>query len=179
MSIIVRQPLNQWLYIEKNIALIYYPDEQKAIKLRSLNLILLPFFQSFIGMIERDMGLPKLGYTIEKHMLSGDTLCVYWSPPKSQRNNLGTVVTCLMDDKILCVKTYHSNGIMAGQTIYENYIQHDEQLFPLAIQTVSYSGTATRSELIRYSEPVFSDSLPDSITRFLPPIDVEIKEVDW
>ena len=76
----VTVPLNQCLLYKKDGITIYYPDEKSAIKINSTSPAFLPFFHSILGLVDENVNLDKLHYTIVNRIKSGDTLKIFWSP---------------------------------------------------------------------------------------------------
>jgi len=177
--VVTKEPLNQWMILENNIMLIYYPDKKKAIRIKSKNPVSLPFFHSFIGLVDENLGLAKLGYTIDKNELHGDTLFVYWKPPKKAENILGEFILSLKNNIIVSTKSKDPKGKTIIKTSYNSFIEHDNQFFPLEIKSVIYSGNNVTTESIIYNNPVFDESLPKQISQFTLPDDIEVKEVEW
>lgn len=177
--VITREPLNQWMVIENNIMLIYYPHEKKAIRIKSQNPVTLPFFQSFIGLVDDNLGLTKLGYTINKNEVHGDTLFVHWKPPKDAEKLLGEIILSLKDNRIVLTELYAPNGKTMVKTAYNKYIERGNQFFPLEIKSVLYSESNMTTETIIYNNPIFNDPLPKQISQFGLPDNIEVKEVEW
>ncbi|MBD3373618.1 hypothetical protein GF406_01165 [candidate division KSB1 bacterium] len=177
--VITKEPVNQRMVLENNIILIYYADEKRAIRIKSQNPVTLPFFQSFIGLVDENLGLAKLGYTIDKNELHGDTLFVYWKPPKNAEKLLGEFILALKNNRIVLTKSKAPDGKTMIQTSYNNYIKHDNQFFPLKIKSVLYSEKNITTESIIYNNPIFNAPLSKQISQFELPDNIKVKEVEW
>jgi hypothetical protein len=175
----VQEPLNQWMIIEFNNMLIYYPDKNRAINITSQNPFNIPFFQTFTGLNSENLGLSKLGYTIDKNEIHGDTLLVYWQPPVVNEMKLGEIILSLVDNNIVVTETKDHSGNTNSYTTYNNYISHNDHYFPLLVNSTIYSEGETKTEIIKYTNPVFDQPLPDEITNFILPENAEIKEIEW
>lgn len=177
--LITKSPLIQWMIIKNSNMLIYYPNEKKAIKIKSQNPISLPFFQSFLGLVEDNLGLSKLGYTISKNELHQDTLFVHWKPPKNAEKMLGEYILALKDNKIILTILKSPNGKTITQTTYKKYTNYGDQYFPLEINSITYLESNVTIESINYINPVFNKTIPKEITNFNLPKNVVVKEVQW
>jgi len=73
VTVVVNEPIQQWMLFKKNGMDIYYPIERKAFRFITQNPVLLPFFQAFLGVLKKDYGLMDIGYTLSYHKKRGDT----------------------------------------------------------------------------------------------------------
>jgi len=179
LIVLTKEPLVQWMIIENDVMLIYYPNKDEAIKIKSQNPVNLPFLQTFLDLDQETVGLSKLGYLIDGNKMHGDTLSIYWNPPENAKKILGTYVQSFIDDKIIKTIIFDPNGMIIMQTTYNEFIFYHSQYFPLDIVMNSYSDSGNSSERIEYSNPVFNQPLPEDITNFVLPENVEVKEIEW
>jgi hypothetical protein len=173
------EPLSQWMILEENKILLYYPDEEQAIRIKSKNPTNLPFFQTFVGVVKEDYGLSELGFKLEESEIKGDTLFFYWSPPENAQKFLSQITLALENNKIVFTEVKDPHGKTAGKIIYENHFLYGTTNFPLEITTIKYSKTDTIIEKIVYSNPVFDKPLPPQVVNFNIPKEIKIKELEW
>ncbi len=178
-AVIIKIPLNQWIFIEDNIALIYYPENKNAIRIKSQNPIILPFFNLIFRFDDDNIDLAKWGYTIDKNELHGDTLIVHWKPPKSAKKVLGEFIISLKDNRIVSTKSNAPGGKTLIKTYYNRYVKYDNQFFPLEMKSISYSENVITTESIIFNNPIFDNPIPNQISQFSLPDSIEIKEVEW
>lgn len=177
--IVVTDPVNQWMIFEGKQLTIYYPDDKRAFQIITQNLVSLPFFQAFVGVIDEDYGLTELGYTLYNHIIKGDSLFTYWSPPKKVSKVLGDFTLVYVSDKIVYAEFKKKDGEIMSKSLYSNHIRHGANHFPLEISTTRYIGADSTFEKVLYSKPQFNTSLPLKVTNFKIPKDVQIKEIKW
>ncbi len=176
---ITTEPLKQWMIFNNNELLIYYPDEKKAINIKSEYPVNLPFFQTFIGLNDDNFGLAKLGYTISKNEMQGDSLFVHWQPPQNAQKVLGEFILILKSNRIVRIDSKSPRGNLIGQTCYGNYLKHGKRSFPLEIKSILYADDNITTESIIYNNPVFDVVLPAEISQFTLPAGTAVKEVEW
>lgn len=172
-------PLNQWMILKGNEILIYYPDEQKAMRITSENPNTLPFFHNFLGIMKEDYGLSELGYTIRKNEMIEDTLFVHWEPPEKSKAVLGPIVVALVNDRIVLTKSRDARDKLILKTIYQSHVHYSGAYFPLQITMIQYTDNGPVSEEIVYSHPAFDKPLPPEILNFAIPEGIEVEEIAW
>ncbi|MCF7911335.1 MAG: hypothetical protein K9M99_02315 [Candidatus Cloacimonetes bacterium] len=178
-TIVISEPLLQWMIVEDNSMLIYYPDELKAIKLNTRNPVTLPFFKTFIGVINENLGLAELGYTIDRNEVVEDTLFLYWNPPQVLAKTFGQHILKLKDNKIVYSEQQNKKGKILSKTIYSDYMEVNNFTFPLQVESYVYEKKSVSVELITYSNPIFNGKLPEEIELFTLPDNIEVNEIDW
>ncbi|MEM2175364.1 MAG: hypothetical protein QXI58_07070 [Candidatus Micrarchaeia archaeon] len=175
----VIKPVNQWIVLEDTIMLIYYPNEQKAFRFHSKNPFSLPFFQAFVSVVTDDFGLPKVGFSLTKSEIKGDTLLTYWEPPKQIKKILGNTIIGLTKNKLLFVEIRDTKGRKLAKTTYSNHFQYGKNFFPLEITSVVYEKDSFTIEKVVYTNPQFNVPLPKEVVNFKIPDNIEIKEIEW
>lgn len=175
----VTEPVYQWMVLERNTMLIYYPNEQKAFRFSSENPFSLPFFQAFVGVLKDDFGLSEAGFTLARNEMKEDTLLTYWKPPKQAKNILGNTMIGLARDRLVFVEVQDAKGKTLVKTTYRNHFQYGEVFFPLEIASVQYQGSSSIIEEVTYANPQFNVTLPQEIVDFRIPLGIEVKEIEW
>lgn len=174
----VTSPVNQWMVIDKNKMLIYYPDEKQAFQIKSENPFSLPFLQSFLSVVKKDYGLSELGYTLENYSKRGDTLFSYWSPPQKAERILGNIRIGVVDGKLALTEIKKPDNTLTSRSLYKNHITYKSFHFPLEIETVHYIDRDSVIERVIYNNPEFNTPIPDSIVNFKIPEGIELIEME-
>jgi hypothetical protein len=178
-TIRVTYPLDQWMILEGNRILIYYPDDERAFDIKTGTPVNMPFFKALESAMKADYGLSEAGFELENHEVRGDTLLSYWKPPKKARDQFGRIVLALEDDRIVSTDIQDPKGRTLVRTTYESHLLRDGVHLPLQTTSVSYSGTRQTVERIVYSNPRFDEPLPQEVLEFRVPETVEVNEVEW
>ncbi|MDP8207508.1 MAG: hypothetical protein P9L92_12645 [Candidatus Electryonea clarkiae] len=180
MLVKTKMPILQWMIFESNSLLIYYPDEQKIIKINTKNPTTLPFFQAFQAVSKSDFGLSEVGFSLQNSGIKNDTLEMTWIPPSELKKHISLVTIKLAADKIVSSVTRDTRGRNISDTRYSDHVNHGGQYFPLTIITKIYeSNKISYSEEIKFSNPVFNSELPDDIINFELPADIIPHEIEW
>jgi hypothetical protein len=175
----ISYPLNQWVLYRKDGIIIFYPDEKNAIKINSNSPAFLPFFHSILGLVDENINLDKLHYTIVKRIKSRDTLKIFWKPPKELKGNLGEYHVSLLNDNITAIENFDNKGKLVLTTHYEVYKKFDGRNFPTKTITLIYTEKAVNKEEAYFSNIHISKKISDEMRNFKIPKDVKIKNIDW
>lgn len=175
----VTDPINQWMVLEDNKMLIYYPNEQKAFRFSSKPPFSLPIFQAFVGSIKNDLGLSGAGFKLVRHEVIGDTLLTYWAPPDKIKKIMGNTTVGQIKDVFSFIEVHNAKGEKLAKTTFNNHLKYNDTYFPMEITSISYQEKDSIIEKVTYSNPQFNVPLPQNITNFTLPTNVKIKEVEW
>ena len=175
----VYEPLNQWMILDASSVLIYYPDHKQAIKINSNNPTTLSFFQVFIGIVKEDFGLSQLGYTVRESKFKGDTLFVYWNPPKITAKIISEFILGLYRDKIVFTEAKGTDGNAIGRTTFHNYLTYGAMHFPLEMKMMKFAENDTTIEEIVYFNPIIDQPLPAEVVNFAVPPEIKVEEMAW
>lgn len=179
ITVIVEEPLKQWMVLGKHEMDIYYPTEKKAFRFITQNRLLLPFFQTFVAVYKKDYGLMDTGYTLSYHKKRGDTLFTYWNPPEILSKVLGVFTLVYVSDKIVYGELKTSDGTIMSKSSYSNHIHYGTNFFPLKISTVRFTQSDSTIENITYTHPQFNIELPNEVINFKIPSDITVEEIEW
>lgn len=179
VTVVVNEPIQQWMFFKKNGMDIYYPIERKAFRFITQNPVSLPFFQAFIGVVKKDYGLIDMEYTLASRQTKGDTLFTKWYPPKKASKVIGDFTLTFCSDKLIYAESKKPDGSISSRTFYSNHIKNGNVFFPLQISTVRHIKSDTTFEKIIYSNPKFNIELPQDVIYFIIPADVSIKKIQW
>lgn len=175
----VDQPLRQWMVLEGRETIIYYPDKKQAFRIKTQIEAVMPFFQVFIGCVEEDFGLGRLGYAMAGYEKKGMSLTSNWTPPKNMAKNLGDVVLVYESNRLVSAEYKTPKGAPASKGTFGRHIPFGGYFFPLEISIESkYEGGST-TEKVAYVNPEFNGALPEDVRAFKLPPGVMVKDVEW
>jgi len=178
-TIIIENPIDQWMIFENDILLIYYPKDRNVIRIKSQNPVTMPFSQLFLNIFSDNMELSKSGYTLLKNELCGDTLSIFWKPPEILEKSISEYIIKMKDKKIISIEVKNTDKNTIMSVLYDNYIQCSHQFIPLKIVTYFYSRKKMTTEVIELFNPVFNKHFPQNVINFKLPDDIEIKDIEW
>ena len=181
--ITVDSPVVQWSIFEGANLLIYYPTERRAFRFISRNRLMIPFAQSFIGLVREDFGLSDAGFLLQEHRKRGDVLITVWRPPRAVRAYIGEARIGMQryDEKVhpLFLELLDPEGNLLTRTTYLEYREDLEPSFPGRILILQNGEDGEVRDEIRYSGHRINQILPSEVTGFQLPSDVSVKEVKW
>jgi len=175
----VQYPINQIMMLTANQLIIYYPDSNKAFRIRSTKTISLPFAQIFGSVAKEDYGLSDLGYQLAKHKLKHDTLFTYWDPPGKARNLLGNTVLAEVGEKLVYVEAQSPKGGVISKSFFRNHLESDGILFPGEVLTEVYYDSITSTEYTTYKNVQINVDLPNWVSEFMIPDSCDVEEIEW
>jgi outer membrane lipoprotein-sorting protein len=175
----VKNPICQWMSLEGNTMLIYYPDEQRAFRFHSEIPFTLPFFQAFLGMDDNGWGLSKAGFRLSHNQVSGDTLITYWEPPKAAEKTMGNFIIGFEKEKLLFMKIEDAKGHIVAKTSFQNHHQYGSTYLPMKTVSVKHEKDRSYVEKVVYSDPKLNVALPPEVLTFEIPSDTDITEIEW
>lgn len=181
--ITVDSPVVQWSIFEGANLLIYYPQERRAFRFISRNRLMIPFAQSFIGLVREDFGLADAGFFLLENRIRGDVLITVWRPPRSVRAYIGEARIGMQryEKKVypLFLELLDPDGELLTRTTYLEYREDLEPSFPGRILILQNGEEGEVRDEIRYSDHRINEELPAEITGFRLPSDVSVEELKW
>ena len=175
----VTKPITQWIIKEeKNISL-YYPDEKRAIEIKSENPTFLNFFEAFLNANKEDYGLSASGYSIEKSEIKGDTLFSCWNPPENLSKSLGQFILAYKNDKIVVIKNNDVKGSYRIKVTFKNHILNGAAYYPLEITMEQYIKNKFSVEKIVFSNLEINKPFPKEISNFQIPREIKLDTIKW
>ncbi|UCG00078.1 MAG: hypothetical protein JSV89_11180 [Spirochaetaceae bacterium] len=179
----VKSPVLQWTVFEGTDLLIYYPREGKAFRFISRNRLMIPFAQSFIGLVRDDFGLSDAGFILTENRKRADILITVWSAPRALRSYIGEAhigtQKGIREVHPLYLEIYDPRGKMLTRVTYLDYLEDLEPSFPARILIQQKNGEKEIREEIRYFDHRINESLPREVTDFELPADVSVEELKW
>lgn len=177
----VTKPLKQIMVVKDNVLEIYYPVEQQAFRFISEGRIPLPFVQSIIQTTQAEYGLTAIGYTLNKHDIVDKVLYTYWKPPEKAKEQLGTIILGMRDDKLISAEIKNPKGHIIARSLYQKHRKIGINYIPMVVTASTYSAKSEvlQFEKIVYSNPQVNARTQNAILNFTIPESVKVKVVKW
>ncbi len=177
----VTAPLKQIMVVKDKVLEIYYPVEKQAFRFISEGRIPLPFVESIVQSTQAEHGLVAIGYSLQKHDIVDEVLYSYWSPPKKAKDQLGTIILGMQDDRLISAEIKNPKGHIIARSHYQNHSKVGMNYVPMKVTSRTYGA---KSEVLQYEHIVYSNpqvnvSTPNHILNFAIPESVEVKEIKW
>lgn len=177
----VTKPLKQIMVVKENVLEIYYPIEKQAFRFVSEGRILLPFIESIIQSTQAEYRLTAIGYTLNKHDIVDEVLYTFWKPPEKAKEQLGTVILGMRDDKLISAEVKNPKGHIIARSLYQNHSKIGINYIPMKVKSSTYGvkSEVLQFEKITYSNPQVNEKAQNSILNFTIPESVKVKVVKW
>lgn len=177
----VSEPLKQIMVVKDKALEIYYPVEKQAFRFISEGRIPLPFVESIIQSTQAEHGLTAIGYSLEKHDIVDKVLYSYWSPPKEARDQLGTVILGMQDERLISAEVKNPKGHIIARSHYQNHSKVGMNYVPMMVTSSTYSekSKVLQHEQVVYSNPQVNADPQNPILNFTIPESVEVKKIKW
>ena len=177
----INEPLKQIMVVEDKALEIYYPIEKQAFRFISEGRIPLPFVESIVQSTQAEHGLTAMGYTLEKHDIVDEVLYSYWSPPKKARDQLGTIILGMQDDRLISAEVKNPKGHIIARSHYRNHSKIGVNYVPMMVTSSTYDekSKVLQREQVVYSNPQVNADPLNPILNFTIPESVEVKEIKW
>ena len=177
----VSDPLKQIMVVNDKALEIYYPEQKQAFRFIAKGRIPLPFVESIIQSTQAEHGLTAMGYTLEKHDIVDDVLYSYWSPPKKAKDQLGTIILGMQDDRLISAEVKNPKGYIVARSRYQNHNKVGMNYVPMMVTSSTYDekSEVLQHEQVIYSNPQVNADPQNPILNFTIPESVEVKEIKW
>ena len=174
----ITEPIRQWMILEAGTMLIYYPDENEALRFNNTLQTNIPFLDFFIRIVNEDFGLSDLGYRIDKSEFINDTLFTNWIPDEKFKERMGTVSLALYDNRVVFSESKDPKGKTMIKIHFQNYMAYQSKYLPMKMTIYQYLDNGTIIENIVYSNPRINESLSREISEFEIPETVDIEDIE-
>ena len=178
----ISSPIKQNFIIRDNNTILFYPEENRAITLKSSTISILPFFYTLKAFSVEDFGLSEKGYILDSTQYYSDdkTITSYWTPPKELQNNIHKLELSIEQNNIVDVKSLNKDGVLVSSIQFLKIKEYNKILLPSEIIFTgknSIGGLIT--ETIIFNKIIINAPLPKKIIEFKLPNNIEIEEVEW
>ena len=177
----VVEPLRQIMVVKDKVLEIYYPVEKQAFRFLSEGRIPLPFVESIVQSTQAEHGLTAMGYSLEKHDIVDEVLYSYWSPPQKAKDQLGTIILGMQDDRLISAEVKNPKGYILARSHYQNHSKVGMNYVPMMVTSSTYGekSEVLQHEQVVYSNPHVNADPQNPILNFTIPESVEVKEIKW
>jgi outer membrane lipoprotein-sorting protein len=176
----VISPLEQWMIFRGDTLSIFYPNENKLIKIPSRGgEVTLPIFQLIINTSLEDLGLVAAGYTLNDTRLENDKITAIWKPPSTAEKILGDLIATYMHDSLMSIVAYNPKEKIVSQQIYSDYLISEGMLFPGHLEVTTYGETDSVFEAIVLKDVAINAEIPDDMLNPIIPDNVEATTIEW
>jgi hypothetical protein len=181
--IIVDSPVLQWSIFEGPNLLIYYPLEHRAFRFISRNRLMIPFAQSFIGLVREDFGLSQAGFFLQENRKRADILITVWRPPRTLRSYIGEAwIGTQKHEKQahpFFLELHDPEGNLLTRITYLDYREDLQPSFPGKVLILQKGEDGEVRDEIRYSDHRINAVIPAEVAGFDLPPDVSVDELKW
>ncbi len=140
---------------------------------------MLPLFSLFIMTFESDLGLSKLGFTLEKIKKSGKIKTLYFQPMKKLRKFLKYYEISLNPQRNpSIIEVVDAKDRVISKTLIKNYKKDRSIFIPQYIETRKFIPQKSK-EIMSLSSVMVNGLIPQNIKSFHIPQGTDIKEVEW
>ena len=177
----VSEPLKQIMVVRDKVLEIYYPVEKQAFRFISEGRIPLPFVESIVQSTQAEHGLTAIGYSLEKHDIVDEVLYSYWSPPQKAKDQLGTIILGMQDDRLISAEVKNPKGHIIARSHYQNHSKVGMNYVPMIVTSSTYGekSKVLQREQVVYSNPQVNADPQNPILNFAIPESVKVKEIKW
>jgi outer membrane lipoprotein-sorting protein len=175
----ISMPVHQITVFQEDTLLVYYPEERRAFRFVSRNMLFVPFAESFLGVLKQDFGLAEAGFEIAGRGEAAGTLVLRWAPPKALRRRIGEVRTGHRDGRPWRIEVFDPAGRLLTQVTYAGFVTVDGLPVPTDIAVLEQQGKDRVVSSYEYRQPEVNGAFPESISGFRIPADVEVREMQW
>ena len=179
LALIVSHPMEQWMFLDSNHMILYYPMEKKAFRFASKKKFAMPFFQAFQSAREGTAVFPEMGFTLKRNLEKGDTLYSLWDPPLKFRKMIGVAKVGMVRGKLAVSQVKDPEGNIVAESFFRNYQIRNGVSFPMEIEIRTNSGKRNTLEKSLFENLQPNTALPENIMNFQIPYDAQIKDVEW
>jgi outer membrane lipoprotein-sorting protein len=174
----VLRPVDQWVIVDKNTMLLYYPKEQKAFRFTRSSPFTLPLYQSFFALSDDPADLSRYGFALTGNQMNRDTLITSWTGPG--KTSEGDVVNvALSKDRLAYIEVLDVKGMLKNKTTYSDYFKNGRRAFPLRINSMQQLSDTRIEDRMEYSSLQFNEPFPKEVTSFSIPSTVIVSDIQW
>jgi outer membrane lipoprotein-sorting protein len=178
MLIKVTFPLCQFLFIEKTVTSIYYPDDNRAFRLESEKPPLLPIVPGLLAALRSDNGIAEFGFKIKSQKMKADTIITQWFHPKL-KNKVGYYEIAEINRRLAWTNYEMPKNDIRLLTHFQDYHKIANINFPHEISSKLWNHDGFTYEQVVFSNIKPDAEISDEIQNFRIPDDVPIEYKKW
>lgn len=176
MYLLIDHPVRQWVHMNADHFIYYYPDENMALKMNNPDGTLsTSALQFFMFSDSEDMGLGDAGFALSGHRVSADTLIKTWElKGKSKREYMRLDVFSYRGHVVKAVSGNDQKEIK--RVFFSDWLERDHYNYPMTLKIFEEN---KRSEYY-FNDLRILEDIPDSVMGlFTLPEDCKIYEYRW
>jgi len=183
MVLEITYPINQNIVISNDGTLIYYPDQNKALRFGAGAVSVVAVSSQFKTLFQQDRGLSLAGYTLQSLRYTSEGLALSsWKPPTIDRS--GTTLVRLFTDKngnIVRSETMVRNNAIVGSVDYAQFADVAGFSMPHSISSKTFTpaGQLQIEMIVSYSNVHFNIDLPYAVEGYKLPEGTIVETIEW
>jgi outer membrane lipoprotein-sorting protein len=171
----VTEPIAQWIIVHQYQTILYYPDQNKGIRLKSQQQSFVNFVNTFLASAQEDYNLSTQDFLLYENDFKGDSLYSYWQTDKAKVN----FTLIHYDNRLVKVESRDEENNFFTSVAFAEHVLFAGRYYPSRmVFTQIYKGDKSK-EVVIFSEICFNQSFPAEIENFTIPENAELKVLDW
>jgi len=180
LTVHVLTPLNQWMIFKGDTLSIFYPVENKLIKMPSRSgEVTLPIFKLLINTNLEGLGLVKAGYTLFETQVENNKITAVWKPPKAAERILGDLIATYVNDSLMSIVAFDPKDKIVSRQIFSEYIANNGGFFPTKLEVAKYNKTDSVFEALNLEDVAFGAEIPEESLNPVIPDNAETTTIEW
>lgn len=176
--VVVKEPVNQFVFLTTDKMTIYYPDRNIAYFISSSQIGSFLFLTPFVASLRGDYGYSDQGFKLKDHVFSGDTLITRWNPPKNLEKKMGISIVKTLEDDIIQVINLDPDGEMVQRMEFSDFRQITD-IFRLPYEVCLVNDTKEIKRIVKLDNVQINTTIPDSVCSFRIPKNAEVNKIKW
>ncbi len=176
----VLKPINQWIYYEGLTNLIYYPDENKVLRMINKKNSAKAMQFQLDSLTKSDLGLSASGFVLKESLLSNKVLITDWDPPAQFKNTILKAELTTSNKNIILYRIFDKKKNEMLATYFDEYtVLNKNYRFPKIIIIESHMGTNFIRQEIHYSNIIQNSIFPEIADAAKIPSKASFQDVLW
>ena len=171
----ITSPVEQRVLISGNLMFIYYPNHNRAFKIRAKTSFTLPFAEALLSNNLSTKRLSERGFKLTRCEIKGAKLYAYWTPPRKLRKLIKMLLVVSKGDKALYAEIRSPNAKPITKIWFKKHVELDNRLIPLEIEIER----GEVKEKIVFRDVHLTSDPPEWVIDFKLPENTRLKEVKW
>lgn len=177
MYLLVREPVLQYVNMNPESYVYYYPNEKMAMIMNNRDGVLASApLQLFSYSGSEDMGISGLGFKFSKHYFKSDTLVKVWELEGKKKNEYLRIEAYHSQKHLLKTLSYNNENELMKQVEFSDWLEVKNYKYPMSIEIQE----AGKKSLYNFSNLSVIENIPDSVKQtFKIPEDCVVHEYKW